>query len=413
MMQVFSIEWPRWAQMWALAFTLYFCFKWLTWQQAAVRDAALWRHPAYLLAWPGMDAASFLEGARSEPSRCRAFEWAAAVGKLALGVVLWFGIARLFSQQPYLAGWIGGTGLVLILHFGLFHLLWCGWRRIGIPARQLMDRPLTSASLGEFWGRRWNTSFRDLTHRLVFRPSASRVGTRWGLLASFLFSGVIHDLVISVPARGGYGAPTVYLRDPGRGSADRTKCIRPPGWIAVGPVGSRVRGACAARTRAVAVPSSLHDRHHAAVHARVWSIVMDTSLARFIYLAGVAQLSILIASALVPVRLNWHEELRGLSRLHRQMYWTYGGYVVLSILAFAVISLMNADELAGGGALARGFCAYVAVFWGIRAALQLVFDVKAHLTARWLKAGYVALSLMFVALTMIYGWAALPRRAGF
>ena len=139
---------------------------------------------------------------------------------------------------------------------------------------------------------------------------------------------------------------------------------------------------------------------------------MDTTLARFIYLAGVGQLGILIASALVPFRLNWRDELQGLSRLHRQMYWTYGGYVVLSIVAFALLSIVNADELAGGTQLARGFCAYVAVFWGIRGGLQLVFDVRSHLTEWWLKAGYFALSVMFLALTIVYGWAAIQWPTG-
>ena len=58
---------------------------------------------------------------------------------------------------------------------------------------------------------------------------------------------------------------------------------------------------------------------------------MDTMLTRLIFAAGVGQLGVLIASALVPVRLNWRDELRGLSRLNRQMHWVYGGYVVLSI----------------------------------------------------------------------------------
>ncbi len=40
----------------------------------------------------------------------------------------------------------------------------------------------------------------------------------------------------------------------------------------------------------------------------------------------------------------------------------------------------------------RGFCAYVAVFWGIRVALQGIFNVKKHLTAWWTKAGYFALT---------------------
>jgi hypothetical protein len=134
---------------------------------------------------------------------------------------------------------------------------------------------------------------------------------------------------------------------------------------------------------------------------------MDTMLAWVIFIAGVAQLGVLIASALVPFRLNWRQELQCLSRLHRQMYWVYGGYIVLSIVAFAALSIFDSRELASGSGLARGFCAYVAVFWGIRAGLQAVFDVKEHLTTWWLKAGYFVLTLMFAGLTVVYAWAAL------
>ena len=80
-----------------------------------------------------------------------------------------------------------------------------------------MDRPLSSTNLSEFWGRRWNTAFRDLTHRFLFRPCALWFGPRWGILAGFLFSGAIHDLVISVPAQGGYGGPTAFFAIQGAG----------------------------------------------------------------------------------------------------------------------------------------------------------------------------------------------------
>jgi hypothetical protein len=130
-------------------------------------------------------------------------------------------------------------------------------------------------------------------------------------------------------------------------------------------------------------------------------------LATLITAAGVAQFGVLSASALVPFRLNWRQELQVLSPLHRQMYWTYGGFIVLSIVAFALLSTFNARELASGSRLARWMCGYMAVFWGVRLALQAVFDVRSHLTLWWLKLGYVALSITFAGLTAVYFVAAL------
>jgi hypothetical protein len=134
---------------------------------------------------------------------------------------------------------------------------------------------------------------------------------------------------------------------------------------------------------------------------------MREALPQLILAAGIGQLCVLVASALVPVRLNWRVELARLSRLHRQMYWVYGGYVVLSIVAFGVISIVNAAELAGGGRLARSVCAYNAIFWAVRLSLQPVLDVKEHLSAWWLAAGYHLLTVLFISFTAIYGMAAL------
>ncbi len=129
---------------------------------------------------------------------------------------------------------------------------------------------------------------------------------------------------------------------------------------------------------------------------------MNTSLADLIFVAGVGQLSILIASAMVPFQLNWKKEFKSLSNLHRQMYWVYGGYVVLSIIALGLICVFNAKELAAGSGLARGFCMYAAIFWGVRLSLQAVLDVKEHLKTWWLKAGYHGLTVLFLFFTTVF-----------
>src|ERR1700688_1638923 len=110
-----------------------------------------------------------------------------------------------------LAGWVGMLGIILVLHFRAFHILSLIWQSQGVDARPIMQAPLSAASLSDFWGRRWNLGFRQLTHRLIFRPARTRSGVLAATLLSFFASGVIHDLVISLPARGGYGLPTCYF----------------------------------------------------------------------------------------------------------------------------------------------------------------------------------------------------------
>jgi hypothetical protein len=136
---------------------------------------------------------------------------------------------------------------------------------------------------------------------------------------------------------------------------------------------------------------------------------MERYLPEIIFAAGIGQLGVLVATALVPFRLNWRTELQCLPRLHQQMYLVYGGYIVLSIAALGLICVVNATELAAGGRLARSFCVYGAAFWGIRLLLQGVFDVKPHLTTWWLKAGYHGLTLLFLCFTAVYAWAAFGR----
>ena len=204
---------PRWLFMWSLASALFLGCKWLTWRRTPVVGVPWWRNAGYLLAWPGMDARAFLRRerhpAREQPA---SREWEFAAIKLFSGDGLFWGAGRLIPEgREILLGWGGMVGLVLMLHFGTFHLLSCSWRAIGVDAPPLMNYPLVSVRLTEFWGNRWNTAFRDLTHRFLFRPLTKKLGPQQALVAAFVFSGLLHDLAISVPAGGGYGGPTVFF----------------------------------------------------------------------------------------------------------------------------------------------------------------------------------------------------------
>jgi Membrane bound O-acyl transferase family len=203
---------PAWAFMWILASVIFFSLKWLTWWKAQSRLAhSVWRSAAYLLAWPGMDAEAFLDPSRrARPPKPTA--WLSAVFQTMLGAVLLWVVARSVPQgYPLVRGWVGMLGLVLLLHFGAFKIAALLWQRLGIDAQPIMVAPLRSTSLGEFWGRRWNLGFRQLAHRLIFRPLHRPLGVGAASFLVFLASGLIHDLVISLPARAGYGLPTGYF----------------------------------------------------------------------------------------------------------------------------------------------------------------------------------------------------------
>ena len=207
---------PAWMVMWALAVAVFAGCKWLSFVGVIPPPVASARALAYLFLWPGMDAEGFILPAyRRTPS---GREWLFAAAKTGAGAaLLWSAVRFVPAGQSLLAGWIGMLGLVFLMHFGAFHLLALGWQMAGFGAKPIMDRPLAARSLAEFWSARWNRGFSDLAHRFIFVPTRRHVGIAGATSAVFLTSGLIHELVISVPARAGFGLPTLYFAFQGAG----------------------------------------------------------------------------------------------------------------------------------------------------------------------------------------------------
>jgi hypothetical protein len=229
-----------WDFMWTLSAAIFFGCKWQAWwDQRRIGNASIGRNLGFLFVWPGMDAADFLDRSRS-PQPPQAKEWLWAFTKTVLGaLLLWGAVRRIPTSRDLLAGWTGMVAMILILHFGTFHIASLIWRSAGVDAPAIMRAPLSARSLSDFWGRRWNLGFRQLTHRLVFQPARIRFGALAALLLSFFASGLIHDLVISLPARGGYGLPTLYFLVQGIGVLfERSMMGRQLG------IGSGIRGWC-------------------------------------------------------------------------------------------------------------------------------------------------------------------------
>jgi alginate O-acetyltransferase complex protein AlgI len=199
--------------MWLLAIAVFAACKWAAWWPHRFEARATpVRHAAFLFAYAGMDAESFYLPPPAPPPPTTTRAWLTTLTRIVGGAAMIWIVARLaFASNPILAGWTAMIGMVLLLHFGLLDLLALSWRARGVNAQPLMRHPTRAKSLADFWGRRWNTGFRTLAHDVVFEPLRRTRGVTAATAAVFLASGAIHDLVISVPAGGGYGGPTLYF----------------------------------------------------------------------------------------------------------------------------------------------------------------------------------------------------------
>ena len=103
------------------------------------------------------------------------------------------------------------AGFSFILHFGLFNLLAALWRWMGVETYELFRSPLKSNSLKEFWGKRWNLAFSEMSTIISFRPLRGIIGVEKAIIVSFLLSGLLHEIVISFPVNSGYGLPMLYF----------------------------------------------------------------------------------------------------------------------------------------------------------------------------------------------------------
>ncbi|MGB8356737.1 MAG: hypothetical protein WCD79_22760 [Chthoniobacteraceae bacterium] len=130
-------------------------------------------------------------------------------------------------------------------------------------------------------------------------------------------------------------------------------------------------------------------------------------------IGGVLHFTILIASAMAPRVLDWRANLATLHPFLRRLFWVYGVFIVMTIIGFGTLTLLNAAAMAAGEPVARSLCAFIAIFWLARLVVQwFVFDCRPFLTNLFYTAGYHGLTLLFICLVVIYGWAAifpLPR----
>jgi len=122
-----------------------------------------------------------------------------------------------------------------------------------------------------------------------------------------------------------------------------------------------------------------------------------------LWLAGAGHFVILVASAQVPARLGWREDLAKLTPFNRKLMWTYGGFTVLTILAFGILTLVLHKELLRGDRAALGLAAFIGIYWTVRILVDLsYFGHSGWPRGRVFVVGHALLLALFAALAATY-----------
>jgi RsiW-degrading membrane proteinase PrsW (M82 family) len=122
-----------------------------------------------------------------------------------------------------------------------------------------------------------------------------------------------------------------------------------------------------------------------------------------LWLAGAGHFVILIASFQVPSRLGWKEDLKQLTAFNRKLLWVQGGFTVLTIIAFGILTLALHADLVRGDRAALGLAAFIGLYWTAR----ILVDAFYFSHADWPKGkqfviGHLLLTALFSFLAASY-----------
>jgi hypothetical protein len=169
---------------------------------------------AFALGWFGMRPALF----ETFPAPSQRLPYATiamrGISRIALGMVLVYLSAVIETTNTsimIIADLALLVGISFILHFGILNLSTAYWRWWGVNVKELFRSPYKSRSLNEFWGKRWNMAFSEMTTLIAYRPLKFKIGKTAAMIISFLLSGVLHEIAISLPVKAGYGLPMLYF----------------------------------------------------------------------------------------------------------------------------------------------------------------------------------------------------------
>src|SRR4051794_14696761 len=121
-----------------------------------------------------------------------------------------------------------------------------------------------------------------------------------------------------------------------------------------------------------------------------------------VWLAGVGQLILIVASLAIPHVLRWSEDTAKLRPLTRQVFWTYAVYIWCTNGAFGLVSL-RPDWLLDRSPLAGCVTGFITAYWVGRVLIQFCYFDRADAPrGLHVRLAEVALVGLFIYLSLIY-----------
>jgi hypothetical protein len=122
-----------------------------------------------------------------------------------------------------------------------------------------------------------------------------------------------------------------------------------------------------------------------------------------LWLVGAGHFVILFASAQVPSRLRWKQDLAQLMPFNRKLLWVQGGFTVLTIIAFGILTLALHTEMLRGDRAAMGLACFIGSYWTARILVDaFYFSHEDWPQGRQFVIGHTLLTCLFVALAGSY-----------
>jgi hypothetical protein len=134
------------------------------------------------------------------------------------------------------------------------------------------------------------------------------------------------------------------------------------------------------------------------------------TLTQHLQVVGVLMFALFLLNFAVWKHYQWGEEIKRLTLLTRQVFIVHSFFIMLSILAFGVVSLMYPQALLEPSLLGRLVLAFLTMFWGCRFLMQqFVYDRALWRGKRFETFIHMTFSGVWLYFTIVYA-AALARQ---